>query len=247
MLELVLLRHGQSIWNKENRFTGWADVDLTEQGTSEAMRSGRLLAEAGYQFDVVYTSVLKRAIKMTWMVLDQLNLDWIPVQRTWRLNEKHCGSLEGLNKARTALVKGEEQVLMWDRSFETPPPPLDLHDKRYPGHDPRYAALNPKDIPVGESLQDTQKRLLPYWNKIITPALRARHRVLIVAHGDSLRALVKHIDGISDDDIVMVNIPTGLPLIYELDDGLQPTRSYYLGDRAVVPFSPSMLLMQGAD
>jgi 2,3-bisphosphoglycerate-dependent phosphoglycerate mutase len=230
MTKLVLLRHGESIWNKENLFTGWYDVDLSEQGKVEAKRAGELLKAEGFTFDVAYTSVLKRAIRTAWMALDELDLLWIPVDRSWRLNERHYGALQGLNKAQTAAKYGDEQVLIWRRSYDVPPPPLDESDPRYPGIDPRYAALSKDEIPKTECLKDTVARFLPYWYETIAPAVKEGKKVLIVAHGNSLRALVKYLDGISDEDIVGLNIPTGVPLVYELDSDLKPIKSYYLGD-----------------
>jgi len=227
---LVLLRHGQSTWNQENRFTGWTDVDLTPLGLQEAHAAAALLREAGDVFDIAYTSVLKRAIRTCWTVLDDLDVMWIPVERSWRLNERHYGGLQGLNKAETARQHGAEQTHLWRRSYDIPPPPLDKSDERHPSHDPRYAGLSEADVPSTESLKDTVARFLPYWNGTIAPAIRAGKRVLIVAHGNSLRALVKHLDGISDADIADLNIPTGIPLIYELDDRLAPIRHYYLGN-----------------
>jgi 2,3-bisphosphoglycerate-dependent phosphoglycerate mutase len=226
----VLLRHGESTWNKENRFTGWTDVDLSEKGLEEAHAAGRLLKEGGYVFDVAYTSVLKRALRTCWIALDEMDLLWIPVIKNWRLNERHYGGLQGLNKAETAAQHGEAQVKIWRRSYDIPPPPLSVDDDRYPGRDPRYASLTADEVPRTEALKDTVARFLPYWHETIAPALRAGQRVLIAAHGNSLRALVKYLDGISDDAIVELNIPTGIPLVYELDDALRPVRHYYLGD-----------------
>ena len=230
MIKLVLLRHGESIWNLENRFTGWTDVDLSPQGIEEAHEAARLLKEGGYTFDVAYTSLLKRAIRTLWITMDGMDLMWLPVHRNWRLNERHYGALQGLNKAETAAKYGEKQVLVWRRSYSEPPPPLTPDDERYPGHDRRYADLSPEEIPVAESLRDTVTRFLPYWHGTIVPDLRAGKRVLIAAHGNSLRALVKHLDGISDEEIVGLNIPTGIPLVYELDDDLKPLGHEYLGD-----------------
>jgi len=230
MTKLVLLRHGESIWNKENLFTGWYDVDLSEQGKVEAKRAGELLKAEGFTFDVAYTSVLKRAIRTAWMALDELDLLWIPVARSWRLNERHYGALQGLNKAQTAAKYGDEQVLIWRRSYDVPPPPLEESDPRYPGTDPRYAALSKDEVPRTECLKDTVARFLPYWHETIAPAVREGKKVLIAAHGNSLRALVKYLDGISDEDIVGLNIPTGVPLVYELDSDLKPIKNYYLGD-----------------
>lgn len=230
MTKLVLLRHGESIWNKENLFTGWYDVDLSEQGKVEAKRAGELLKAEGFTFDVAYTSVLKRAIRTAWLALDELDLLWIPVDRSWRLNERHYGALQGLNKAQTAAKYGDEQVLIWRRSYDVPPPPLDESDPRYPGADPRYAGLSKDELPKTECLKDTVERFLPYWEQTIAPAVKSGKKVLIAAHGNSLRALVKYLDGISDEDIVGLNIPTGVPLVYELDSNLKPIKHYYLGD-----------------
>jgi 2,3-bisphosphoglycerate-dependent phosphoglycerate mutase len=230
MIKLVLLRHGESLWNLQNRFTGWTDVDLTPKGIEEAREAARLLQEGGYTFDVAHTSLLKRAIRTLWITLDGMDLMWIPVYRSWRLNERHYGALQGLNKAETAAQYGDQQVLIWRRSYCDPPPPLDPGDPRYPGHDRRYAGLAPAEIPLAESLKDTVARFLPYWHETIVPELKAGRRVLLAAHGNSLRALVKHLDGISEEEIVGLNIPTGIPLVYELDDDLKPLRSYYLGD-----------------
>jgi 2,3-bisphosphoglycerate-dependent phosphoglycerate mutase len=230
MMKLVLLRHGESTWNLENRFTGWTDVDLTPRGVEEAHEAGRLLQEGGYTFDVAYTSLLKRAIRTLWIVMDDMDLMWLPVHRSWRLNERHYGALQGLNKAETAAQYGDEQVLIWRRSYDTPPPPLTPDDPRHPSRDRRYADLSPEELPIAESLEDTVARFLPYWHETIVPSLRAGKRVLIAAHGNSLRALVKYLDGVSEEKIVGLNIPTGIPLVYELDDDLKPLRSYYLGD-----------------
>ena len=230
MIKLVLLRHGQSVWNLENRFTGWTDVDLTEQGIREARSAAKLLAEDGYDFDVANTSVLKRAIRTLWIALDEMDLMWIPVHRSWRLNERHYGALQGLDKAETAQKHGVDQVKIWRRSYDTPPPALSEKDDRLPRLDPRYAFLAESDLPATESLKDTVARFLPYWNETIVPEIRSGKKVLICAHGNSLRALVKHLDGISEEDIVNLNIPTGIPLVYELDEDLKPIRNYYLGD-----------------
>jgi 2,3-bisphosphoglycerate-dependent phosphoglycerate mutase len=228
--KLVLLRHGESTWNKENRFTGWTDVDLTEKGYEEARESGRLLREGGYVFDIAYTSMLKRAIRTLWIVLDEMDLMWLPVEKSWRLNERHYGALQGLNKADTVAKHGEAQTKIWRRSFDIPPPPLDPSDDRHPSHDPRYASLPPGDVPSTEALKHTIDRFLPYWEGTIAPAIRQGQRVLITAHGNSLRALVKYLDHVSDTDIVELNIPTGIPLVYELDADLKPLKNYYLGD-----------------
>jgi 2,3-bisphosphoglycerate-dependent phosphoglycerate mutase len=228
--KLVLLRHGESTWNRENRFTGWTDVDLSERGREEAHDGGRLLRDGGYVFDVAYTSVLKRAIRTLWIALDELDQMWIPVFKSWRLNERHYGGLQGLNKAETAEKHGEAQVKIWRRSYDIPPPPLAPDDPRHPSRDPRYASFDPKELPLTESLKDTVARFLPYWHDTIAPAVRAGQRVLIAAHGNSLRALVKYLDQMSEEAIVGLNIPTGIPLVYELDDDLRPIRHYYLGD-----------------
>jgi 2,3-bisphosphoglycerate-dependent phosphoglycerate mutase len=225
---LVLLRRGESTWNKENRFTGWVDVGLTDRGVQEALRAGRALKERGLSFDVAYTSVLKRAVKTLWTVLEEMDLMWLPVHRSWRLNERHYGALQGLNKAETVERFGNEQVRIWRRSYAVPPPALSENDGYYPGRDPRYASLNPDELPLTESLKDVVTRFLPYWEEVIRPAIRQGERVLIVAHGNSLRGLVKHLDHISGEKIAQLNIPTGIPLVYELDDDLQSLRSYYL-------------------
>ena len=229
-MKLVLLRHGESTWNKENRFTGWTDVDLSEQGRREAKEAGRLLRDAGFVFDVAYTSVLKRAIRTCWTALDELDLMWIPIVKNWRLNERHYGALQGLNKAETAAAHGEAQTKIWRRSYDIPPPPLSPEDPRHSSHDPRYASLAPDEIPATESLKDVVARFLPYWHDTIAPDLRAGRRVLITAHGNSLRALVKYLDHISDADIAELNIPTGIPLVYELDNQLRAVGHEYLGD-----------------
>ena len=230
MIRLVLLRHGESTWNKENRFTGWTDVDLTDEGRRQARAAGQLLREGGYEFDVAYTSVLKRALRTLWIALDEMDRMWIPVERSWRLNERHYGALQGLNKAETTAEHGAEMVKIWRRSFDIPPPTLDPSDERHPSHDPRYAHVPLSELPATESLKDTIARFLPYWTGTIAPAIRGGRNVLITAHGNSLRALVKHLDGILDADIVELNIPTGIPLVYELDDALKPIRNFYLGD-----------------
>jgi 2,3-bisphosphoglycerate-dependent phosphoglycerate mutase len=230
MKKIVLLRHGESSWNRENRFTGWTDVDLTEQGIAEARAAGRLLSREGFVFDLAYTSVLKRAIRTLWIVLDEMDLMWIPVERCWRLNERHYGALQGLNKAETAEKHGIEQVKLWRRSYDVRPPPLDPADERFPGRDPRYRDLSPSELPLTECLKDTVERFLPYWRETIAPVVRSAKRVLITAHGNSLRALVKYLDDVPDDQIVDLNIPTGIPLVYELTDDLAPERHYYLGD-----------------
>ncbi len=230
MIKLVLLRHGESTWNQENRFTGWTDVDLSDRGRAEALEAGRLMREGGYLFDVAYTSVLKRAIRTLWIALDTLDLMWIPVHSSWRLNERHYGALQGLNKAETAAQHGEAQTRIWRRSYDTPPPPLPPDDERHPSRDPRYRRLQPSELPLTESLKDTVERFLPYWHETIAPSVRAGARTLIAAHGNSLRALVMYLDGLGESEIVDLNIPTGIPLVYELEADLKPTRHYYLGD-----------------
>jgi len=246
MKKVVLLRHGESTWNKENRFTGWTDVDLSEKGIEEAKKAGLVLKKEGYVFDLAYTSVLKRAIRTLWIALDGMDLMWIPVYRSWRLNERHYGALQGLNKSETAEKFGEDQVKIWRRSYDIQPPALEKTDPRYPGHDPRYKELDPKDVPTTECLKDTVGRFLPYWKETISPVVKSGKRVLIAAHGNSLRALVKYLDNISDNDIVSLNIPTGLPLIYELDDStLKPLKSYYLGDPEEVKKAMEAVAAQG--
>jgi 2,3-bisphosphoglycerate-dependent phosphoglycerate mutase len=230
MHKVVLLRHGESTWNRENRFTGWTDVDLSDAGREEARRAGQLLKQEGFVFDVAYTSVLKRAIRTLWIVLDEIDQMWIPVYRSWRLNERHYGALQGLNKAETAARHGEAQTQLWRRSYDVPPPPLTPEDPHFPGRDPRYAKLTPQELPLTECLKDTVNRFLPYWHETIAPAVLRGERVLVTAHGNSLRALVKYLDGISDEAIVGLNIPTGIPLVYELDASLRPISSSYLGD-----------------
>lgn len=230
MKTLVLLRHGESTWNLDNRFTGWTDVDLTPKGAKEAHEAGRLLREGGYTFDLCFTSVLKRAIRTLWIVLDEMDLMWLPEHRSWRLNERHYGALQGLNKAETAAKYGDKQVHVWRRSYADPPPPLTADDPRYPGHDRRYADVPREQLPLTESLKDTVARFLPYWHERIAPEVRAGRRVVIAAHGNSLRALVKYLDGVSEEEIVGLNIPTGIPLVYELEDDLRPIRNHYLGD-----------------
>jgi 2,3-bisphosphoglycerate-dependent phosphoglycerate mutase len=224
MYKLVLLRHGESIWNLANRFTGWTDVDLSPKGVEEAHEAARLLREGGYTFDVAYTSLLKRAIRTLWIVMDEMDLMWLPVHRSWRLNERHYGALQGLDKAETAAKYGAQQVKIWRRSYDTPPPALTPGDERHPGHDRRYASLTAEELPLAESLKDTVARFLPYWHGTIVPEIRAGKRVLIAAHGNSLRALIKHLDGVSEEEIVELNVPTGIPLVYELDRDLRPLR-----------------------
>jgi 2,3-bisphosphoglycerate-dependent phosphoglycerate mutase len=245
MRKLVLIRHGESVWNKENRFTGWTDVDLTDQGREEAREGARALKAAGYTFDIAYTSVLKRAIRTLWTVLDEMDLMWVPVERAWQLNERHYGALQGLNKAETAEKFGEAQVKVWRRSYDTPPPPLEKSDDRWPGRDPRYAGLPEKELPLTECLKDTVARFVPYWESEIAPQVKSGKRVVIVAHGNSLRALVKHLDNISDEDIIELNIPTGMPLVYELTDDLKPVKKYYLGDPEKVKAAMEAVAAQG--
>jgi 2,3-bisphosphoglycerate-dependent phosphoglycerate mutase len=242
MYKLVLLRHGESTWNKENRFTGWTDVDLSPKGVEEARAAGRLLREGGYRFDLAFTSVLKRAIRTLWMALEELDQMWLPVEKSWRLNERHYGGLQGLNKAEMAAKYGEQQVLVWRRSYDTPPPALDAQDERYEAKDPRYAGV---EVPRTECLKDTVARVIPYWSSAIAPAVRAGRRVLLAAHGNSMRALVKHLDGISDAEIVGLNIPTGVPLVYELDKDLRPKKHYYLGDADEVAKRMAAVAAQG--
>jgi 2,3-bisphosphoglycerate-dependent phosphoglycerate mutase len=245
MHKLVLLRHGESVWNRENRFTGWTDVDLSERGRQEAQEAGRLLKEGGYVFDTAFTSVLKRAIRTLWYSLDALDLMWIPVQKDWRLNERHYGALQGLNKAETAQEHGDDQVKIWRRSYDIPPPPLTPDDERHPSRDPRYASLDPKELPLTESLKDTVARFLPYWHQAIAPTIAAGRRVIIAAHGNSLRALVKYLDEVSDAEIVELNIPTGQPLVYELDADLRPLRHFYLGDEEAIKAAMQAVANQG--
>ena len=230
MYQIVLLRHGESAWNKENRFTGWTDVDLSEQGIREAHRAGQVLKKEGYSFDLAYTSVLRRAVRTLWIALDELDLMWIPVVNSWRLNERHYGALQGLNKAETAAKYGEAQVKVWRRSYDVPPPALEKSDDRYPGKEPRYAGLSQQELPLTECLKDTVARFLPYWHGTIAPSIKAGRKIIIAAHGNSLRALVKYLDNVSEADITELNIPTGIPLVYQLDDQLKPLKSFYLGD-----------------
>ena len=244
-IKLVLIRHGESAWNRENRFTGWTDVDLSEKGRQEATQGGQVLKAGGYTFDVAYTSVLKRAIRTLWTVLDEMDLMWIPVERSWRLNERHYGALQGLNKAETAAKFGEAQVKVWRRSYDIPPPALTSDDPRFPGRDPRYRHLTPAELPLTECLKDTVARFLPLWRQTIAPAIRGGQKVLIVAHGNSLRALVKYLDNISEEEIVDLNIPTGMPLVYELDQDLKPLNRYYLGDAEKVKAAMEAVASQG--
>ena len=243
--KLVLLRHGESQWNLENRFTGWTDVDLTPNGLREARRAGELLKAEGYDFDIAFTSVLKRAIRTLWTVLDEMDRMWLPIVHSWRLNERHYGALQGLDKAETARKYGDEQVLIWRRAYAIAPEPLPPGDPREADADPRYAGLRPGEIPRTECLQDTVARVVPYWNDVIAPAIRSGKRVVVAAHGNSLRALVKHLDGIGDDEIVQLNIPTARPLVYELDDSLKPIRNYYLGDQAEIEAAKAAVAAQG--
>ncbi|MGE0267636.1 MAG: 2,3-diphosphoglycerate-dependent phosphoglycerate mutase [Candidatus Omnitrophota bacterium] len=243
--KVVLLRHGESIWNKENKFTGWKDVDLSEKGVKEAAQAGRLLKAEGYVFDVAYTSVLKRAIRTLWLTLDEMDLMWIPVIRNWKLNERHYGDLQGLNKAETAKKFGEEQVLIWRRSYDIPPPELSKDDERYPGKDPRYKDLSEDEIPVTESLKTTVARVIPYWQNVIAPEVKKGKKVLITAHGNSLRALVKHLDNMTEEEILNLNIPTGTPLVYELDKNLKPIKHYYLGDQEAIALAEKAVANQG--
>ncbi len=243
--KVVLLRHGESTWNKENRFTGWTDVDLSPKGIEEAKKAGQVLKKEGYHFDVAYTSVLKRAIRTLWMVMDEMDLMWIPVYRSWRLNERHYGALQGLNKAETAAKHGEEQVLIWRRSYNVPPPPLQKSDERYPGKDPRYKKLTEQELPLTESLELTVKRVLPYWQKTIGPAIQSGEKVIVVAHGNSLRALVKHLDNVSEKEILELNIPTGIPLVYELKEDLTPIKHYYLGNAEEIAKAAAAVANQG--
>jgi 2,3-bisphosphoglycerate-dependent phosphoglycerate mutase len=245
MYKVVLLRHGESDWNRENRFTGWTDVDLSERGREEARAAGQLLRKEGYSFDYSFTSVLKRAIRTHWIVLDEMDLLWIPVQRSWRLNERHYGDLQGLNKAETAAKFGEDQVKVWRRSYDIPPPPLSRDDPRHPRFDPRYRDLSPAELPDTECLKDTVARFLPYWHETIAPAVTAGKKVLVAAHGNSLRALVKYLDNVSDRDIVELNIPTGIPLVYELGPDLTPLRHHYLGDAAEIEAKMNAVAAQG--
>jgi len=245
VMKLVLVRHGESSWNKENKFTGWTDVDLSEKGRHEAGDAGEVLKAQGYTFDVAYTSVLKRAIRTLWIILDIMDLMWIPVHRSWRLNERHYGGLQGLNKSETARKYGEEKVLIWRRSYDICPPVLEKTDERYPGNDSRYKDLNETELPVTESLESTVKRFLPYWKDTIVPQIKDAKKVMIAAHGNSLRALVKHLDNVSEDEIIKLNIPTGIPLVYELDEQLKPIKHYYLGDPQAIKKAADAVANQG--
>ena len=245
MYKLVLVRHGQSTWNLENRFTGWTDVGLTDQGREEAVSAGKLLQEGGYVFEIAYTSVLRRAIQTLWIVLQEMNFEWLPVVNAWQLNERHYGALQGLNKAETAQKFGEAQVKIWRRSYDVPPPALELDDERHPRFDPRYANLTPDQLPSTESLKITLERVLPFWHSTLAPTIQSGKRVLVVAHGNSIRAMVKYLDNISDAEIPELNIPTGIPLVYELDDNLKPLRHYYLGDADAVAKAAAAVANQG--
>ncbi|MBN1258504.1 2,3-diphosphoglycerate-dependent phosphoglycerate mutase [Candidatus Peregrinibacteria bacterium] len=245
MYTIVLQRHGESVWNRENRFTGWTDVDLSEKGVEEAHEAGKVLKKEGYIFDVAFTSVLKRGVRTLWITLDEMDLMWIPVMNSWRLNERHYGALQGLNKAEMADKFGEDQVKIWRRSYDIPPPALTKDDERYPGHDPRYKDLEESELPLTECLKDTVARVLPYWHETIVPAIKAGKRVLISAHGNSLRALVKYLDGMTEEAIVSLNIPTGIPLVYELDGNLKPIRHYYLGNPEAVKKAMEKVANQG--
>ncbi|MFX0004075.1 MAG: 2,3-diphosphoglycerate-dependent phosphoglycerate mutase [Promethearchaeota archaeon] len=245
MYKVVLLRHGESTWNKENRFTGWTDVDLSEKGIREAKEAAKLLKDGGYTFDLAYTSVLKRGIRTLWIVLDEMDLMWIPVYRSWRLNERHYGALQGYSKSEMAKEVGEDQVLIWRRSYDIPPPALKTTDPRYPGNELKYADLNTDEIPLTECLKDTVARVLPYWHDVISPTIKSGKNVLISAHGNSLRALVKYLDNMPDQEVVKLNIPTGVPLIYELDDNLKPITHYYLGDQEEIQKAIEAVASQG--
>lgn len=246
MYKIVLVRHGESEWNKENRFTGWTDVPLSAKGLSEASAAGKLLKNEGYVFDKAFTSVLKRAIKTLWSILEEMDIMWIPVENSWKLNERHYGALQGLDKSETALKYGDDQVKIWRRSYSTRPPLLDKDSEYYPGNDPRYAGLDPDDLPFGECLEDTVARVIPYWKNNIVPEIRSGKRIIIAAHGNSLRALIKYLDNISESDILELNIPTGVPLVYELDENLTPLKSYYLGDAEAIAAAQAAVASQGA-
>ena len=245
MHKLVLIRHGESTWNKANRFTGWADVDLTEHGVEQAREGGRLLRDEGYEFDIAYTSLLKRAIRTLWLVLDEMDQMWIPVERAWELNERHYGALQGLNKSEMAEKYGEDQVHIWRRSFDIPPPALSAGDEHFPGADPRYAGLSPQQLPLTECLRDTIERFMPYWLSSIAPIIKSGKRVVVAAHGNTLRALVMHLDHVAKEDIVELNIPTGVPLVYELDENLTSMSHYYLGDQDAIKAAMTAVANQG--
>ena len=245
MHKLVLIRHGESTWNQENRFTGWTDVDLNEKGLREAKAAGELLKKEGYSFDRSFVSVLKRALRTNWMILDELDELWIPIERSWRLNERHYGSLQGLNKAETAAKFGDHQILIWRRSYDVPPPALEKSDERFPGHDRRYKDVSEADLPLTECLKDTVDRVLPYWHSEIAPAVKRGEKVLVTAHGNTLRAMVKYFDNLSEEEVLALNIPTGIPLVYELDDDLKPIRHYYLGDQETIAAAAAAVASQG--
>ena len=245
MYKLVLIRHGESTWNKENRFTGWTDVELSDKGRTEAVAAGQLLKNEGFVFDIAYASVLKRALNTLWSVLQEMDRVWIPIEKDWRLNERHYGALQGLNKAETAAKYGDEQVLVWRRSYDIPPPPLEKSDERWPGHDARYEGISEADLPLTECLKDTVARFLPLWHEKIAPTVKSGKRVIIAAHGNSLRALVKYLDNVSDEDIINLNIPTGVPLVYELDADLKPIKHYYLGDQEAIASAMNAVASQG--
>jgi 2,3-bisphosphoglycerate-dependent phosphoglycerate mutase len=244
-MKLVLLRHGESIWNSEDKFTGWSDVDLSARGIAEAKEAGRMLRDNGYSFDIAFTSVLKRAIRTLWLVLDEMDLMWIPVYRSWRLNERHYGALQGFNKAEVSAKVGEEQLHIWRRSYDVRPPGLERTDARYPGNEAKYRELSDGELPIAESLKDTVARFMPYWNEVLSPTLRSGKHVMVSAHGNSLRAMVKYLDNISDDEIVDVNIPTGIPLVYEIDEELKPLSHFYLGDAKKVKKAIDQVARQG--
>lgn len=245
MHKLVLIRHGESTWNKENRFTGWTDVDLTDRGRDEARKAGQLLKQEGFKFDRAFVSVLKRAVRTLWIALDEMDLMWLPTTHTWRLNERHYGSLQGLNKSETAAKFGDAQVKIWRRAYDIAPPPLERTDPRFPGNDPRYADLKPNELPLTECLKDTVARFMPCWNELLAPAIRSGQRLVVAAHGNSIRAMVKYLDNVSDADIVELNIPTGVPLVYELNDDLKPIRHYYLGDQEAIAKAMAAVAAQG--
>lgn len=245
MHKLVLIRHGESTWNQENRFTGWTDVDLNEKGLREAKAAGELLKKEGYSFDRSFVSVLKRALRTNWMILDELDELWIPIERSWRLNERHYGSLQGLNKGETAAKFGDDQVLIWRRSYDVPPPALEKGDERFPGHDRRYKDVSESDLPLTECLKDTVDRVLPYWHSEIAPAVKRGEKVLVTAHGNTLRAMVKYFDNLSEEEVLALNIPTGIPLVYELDNDLKPIRHYYLGDQEAITAAAAAVASQG--
>jgi 2,3-bisphosphoglycerate-dependent phosphoglycerate mutase len=243
--QLVLIRHGESQWNQENRFTGWADVDLTSKGLEEAKAAGQLLKAEGFVFDFAYVSMLKRALRTLWTVLDEMDQLWLPTEKSWRLNERHYGALQGLNKSETAAQYGEDQVKVWRRSYDVPPPALETSDERWPGHDPRYAGMSPNDLPTTECLKDTVARMLPYWHEVMAPRIKSGQRVIIAAHGNSLRALVMYLNGLSEAEVLELNIPTGIPLVFELDEALKPLKHYYLGDQEAIAAAMNAVAGQG--